>query len=1225
MNKSVIRRFFPIFLILIANLSNSISLIVINPKYKNINSQYSLDSIPISSQNTSIKPFIVGFSFNPHALDPVTSWDMPSLNVQYQVVEGLVKYDLSSHPNYEIMPLLAEYWIWENSTRISFKIRENIMFHDGTPLNATAVKWNFERLMYFCNVSGTLPQNSTCWTASPSELYYLVNGTYLFKDFESDGAYNFTINLNVPFSSLLDLLTFPASSILSPSSTPKYNYLNLTTNKIIGTGPFIYDNYREDLDIRFHAYDNYWRGKAEIEEMIWYIVEKESTRMNAGLTGIYDYVTDVPKSYIDSFRATEIMHVEDVGESMAYNYIEIYCGPKYANGTMIIPYDYQQQRNPSWLRRAMAISLNSTKMIEEILAGEATYGIPAIPRSMAGHNASVYMGHNYTIDNGYTASIEWARQIMKDHNSQLPGADISGWDVTYGGLNEADWTGTNLLGRNIRLNQFLNSTLNLDLNNLFMANWKLIGINCSVTERDWNQYRDTGQQTPWEMDVSTIGWAPDYLNPYSMIVPLFNLASKSCFSRNNDTSPGGLIEQIDDAVSETDYNAQLIKWMDLQSYIYDVRLDTPGSCTHIPTYVYFAQEVHRADVQGISYNVLGRLDFYTVKWLQTLASRLPGSFQLTSDAGNPDTDGNIRLDWTSSDNADNYSLYTYHRYISEINASITSLEYQNAISPYTISRLSTGDYYYIVIAYNSYGQTESNVLQIVIKLPKHPINLILIIGIIVGAIAGLTVVTFFVVTKKRKPPKPKPVKEKLVEEKPKAVIKKEEKVSAAMKNYEKIVRIVKTLTEDATTAIVAGNLGKAKKYYEKAISSLGNAKKEADIFNSNLIPMINDQIDSFRSKIHTIKVDKFYDKAISLVETANGLAKEKRYNDAIETVSQAITSFNESKEIAMKYDLNEYREKIELDIAKAEDAIAVYKKEVYGLLVTAEEKREKDRLEKEREEIEQQKKLIQEELQKRLSIVESLIKENKLDMALKNLVEIQKEAQNQHLMDIENKAEEMIVTCKRSEIETINRIKQTIFTLGARFTRLQLIDISEKSGVLDEALIESVIQDMIRNKEIQGEYFSSSKALAIEAAAVAAIPTEEKAVKLNVFISYSTLDTDHFQVSKIVRRLQLYPEINEVLFWEVDSKQNIVEFMEETLRKTNAFILFCSENSIKSEAVKGEWQSAYQMVKKGLMKIIPVYEDEENIPRLLWQMLNVKYTKDDFEGFIQKLYEEITR
>lgn len=71
--------------------------------------------------------------------------------------------------------------------------------------------------------------------------------------------------------------------------------------------------------------------------------------------------------------------------------------------------------------------------------------------------------------------------------------------------------------------------------------------------------------------------------------------------------------------------------------------------------------------------------------------------------------------------------------------------------------------------------------------------------------------------------------------------------------------------------------------------------------------------------------------------------------------------------------------------------------------------------------------------------------------------------------------------------------------------------------------------------------------------------------------------------------------------------------------------MFCSPNSVKSSAVKDEWQAAFQMRKKGLLKIIPVYEDEELIPVLLWQMLNVKFTKDNFSAFIEKLYVEILR
>ena len=198
-------------------------------------------------------------------------------------------------------------------------------------------------------------------------------------------------------------------------------------------------------------------------------------------------------------------------------------------------------------------------------------------------------------------------------------------------------------------------------------------------------------------------------------------------------------------------------------------------------------------------------------------------------------------------------------------------------------------------------------------------------------------------------------------------------------------------------------------------------------------------------------------------------------------------------------------------------------------------------MEKESQEIIEKEKNIKENLERRIISVDYFIKENNFDRAIKDLVEIQKEAQSHKLIDLVNAAEEKIISCKKSNMGTVNRIRQTFLTLGAKFTRLQLLDISEKSGITNESLIESVIQDMIRNKEITGEYFSSSKALALET--TAAIPLEAKTAGKNVFISYSTLDGDYFQVSKIVRRLELYPEINSVLFWEADSQQNIVEFM----------------------------------------------------------------------------------
>ncbi|MFW9988744.1 MAG: NosD domain-containing protein, partial [Candidatus Odinarchaeota archaeon] len=131
--------------------------------------------------------------------------------------------------------------------------------------------------------------------------------------------------------------------------------------------------------------------------------------------------------------------------------------------------------------------------------------------------------------------------------------------------------------------------------------------------------------------------------------------------------------------------------------------------------------------------------------------------------------------------------------------------------------------------------------------------------------------------------------------------------------------------------------------------------------------------------------------------------------------------------------------------------------------------------------------------------------------------------------------------------------------------------------------------------------------------------------EFNVFLSYSTLDTKHFNIREIAKRLQTYPKINKVFFWEEDSGENIVTYMERTLKMTKVFVFFCTQHSVKSRAVEDEWQAAFQMRKKGLLKIVPVYENEELIPYLLMPLLNVKFTIDDFDGFIQKLYEEIIR
>jgi ABC-type transport system substrate-binding protein len=553
---------------------------------------------------------VYGWGSNPAALDPVDTWDVPSHVMQHQTTESLVEYNLSTHPDYEIKMVLATDYVWESDTRISFELRHGVQFHDGTAMTAEDVKWNFDRVVYFSNATGTLAANATSWVGFPSSLFFHSDGTPIFNSFIADDdvdRYNFTIVLNKPFGALLDLLCFGATNIMSPESTPRYTYLDLADDDIVGTGAYDYKHFKRDWEVRYERFDDYWGPKPYFAEVVCSIVEEDTARMTAGLAGQYDYVGGVIKTYIDTFKADPDFHVEDVGEDLCYFYLEIYCGPMSVGGTMLVPGNPQYQKNPAYLRRALALAINYTYIYEEIQSGYAVEGTTAVPRAMPGHNASVIQASDSSFT--WEENIVKARQILQANAADIVtrgGLDCSAWNVS----DDLDWLGKDLIGRPLEINRHFGSKTNQDMNQLMANNFDLIGIQTTETIREWGVYLDTGENTPWLMDIGYVGWCPDYLNPFNMIDPLFNLASGSCFSRINDTSTGGLTELMDAAAAETDLNVQLNYYMKIQSLIYDInRPLNDASHAHISGWVYLVQQTHKVALKGVQYNVMTMVEF----------------------------------------------------------------------------------------------------------------------------------------------------------------------------------------------------------------------------------------------------------------------------------------------------------------------------------------------------------------------------------------------------------------------------------------------------------------------------------------------------------------------------------------------------------------------------------------------------------------------------------------
>ena len=167
-------------------------------------------------------PFVVGVSAGPYEIDPINAYDTASFNVINQVCEGLFRNNLSDQNLPRVNHLAESYW-WENTTTLQLKLREGILFHDNTLFNATAAKWNLDRINYFTNSTGMLTPPTE--VADASALWKFPNGTGIMKQIDVVDDYNITIHLNAPFSPFLDLLCYPGASIISPSSHSQINHI----------------------------------------------------------------------------------------------------------------------------------------------------------------------------------------------------------------------------------------------------------------------------------------------------------------------------------------------------------------------------------------------------------------------------------------------------------------------------------------------------------------------------------------------------------------------------------------------------------------------------------------------------------------------------------------------------------------------------------------------------------------------------------------------------------------------------------------------------------------------------------------------------------------------------------------------------------------------------------------------------------------------------------------
>ncbi|MHA1497318.1 MAG: ABC transporter substrate-binding protein, partial [Promethearchaeota archaeon] len=618
--------------------------------------------------------FKVGVSQGPYDLDPQNAWDQWSYQTIEQVCEGLYGYNYSD-PEMEIIPYLATAdGSWSpDGLNYTVPLRSGVTFHDGTLFNASAVKFTFDRLSYLINATGTNP--GLIGLSILSQLYEFRDGTPIIDRMEVIDTYTIRFILNAPYAPLQALLCFSGSYILSPTSTPSMDYIDTNTGDLVGTGPFVYDGYIPNVEINFHAYINYWRGKAEIDLMNFKIYNNNGERLAALLTRDVDFIDDILPEWVDIYKGFSNITVLDEGKTNSYF---SYLGMN------------NKQINVRF-REAISYAMDYDYIINEVYEGSASRMKSPVPDGLRYANSTF----DYPILN-----LTRARLAMQS----------IGYGLGYDLYDDTDWEFAAVNGPFATYNYTYNigNKIREDILYLLQDNLAKIGIKVIDAGVTWSEFiyklYDIGGYHRNMLQLYWLGWVPDFNDPSNFLDLMFSNISYSNFAQINDWQ---VSKWLQDALIETNPIQREMIYDKIQKRLVE---EVYPWAWGVVGKLYTA---YHEDLSGFQQNALERLYFYPCKWNK----KVPDQFVLNSDAGTPDTDGNFNLTWSVSDGAINYTVYQYSSYITSINGSLTPLVVGTTGITLSLNAYTNGIYYFIIVAHNEYGETLSNCISVLVSLP----------------------------------------------------------------------------------------------------------------------------------------------------------------------------------------------------------------------------------------------------------------------------------------------------------------------------------------------------------------------------------------------------------------------------------------------------------------------------------------------------------------------------
>lgn len=231
--------------------------------------------------NASAAEIRVGYTQDASTLDPA--------NHRSRISEGIIRnmYDgiLARDDQMRVWPELAESFEQIDDVTYEARLRQGVLFHDGTEMTAEDVKFTFDRLTKEGAMGGeTSPRQSLL---GPLEDTTVV------------GPYTVRFTLANPWPVFPRMLPF--QEMVSKAFVEKVGTEGLAT-QVNGNGPFKLVEWRQGDSIIMERFDDYYGGAdgippvqaARVNRVIFKIIPESASRVAALLAGEVDLINELP-------------------------------------------------------------------------------------------------------------------------------------------------------------------------------------------------------------------------------------------------------------------------------------------------------------------------------------------------------------------------------------------------------------------------------------------------------------------------------------------------------------------------------------------------------------------------------------------------------------------------------------------------------------------------------------------------------------------------------------------------------------------------------------------------------------------------------------------------------------------------------------------------------------------------------------------------------------------